>query len=261
MSLVDLVSQLDGRQFKDGHGGLTRIKLLEPLMPEELEQVRCSLPCSMPLEMEECLRYSRGLKLVREAPGVGKFHDVPLGVIEGAVDWSSLCLDGQYLEEIMPCAISIATDGFGNSWNMDITADSKFWGPIYFVCHDPPVVVYQCEKLEQFLAEAICELEQSGKSNLSRMLKEFAMEVWSKNSGLLTRVQALTCGDETLELFAKELDDSYFICDMRNAELGDGFSWGRFGATAALRRFHSLPIYAYNRPAADERPWWKRILG
>lgn len=263
MELIDFLDRISKCEFKGASGSITGIKLLEPLTQSELEQVRCLLPCSMPAEMEACLSYSRGLELVQEKRGKTQEWSGSPNVINEVINWSGLCSDGQYLEEIMPCSVSIATDGFGNSWNIDITkaASNEVWGPVYFVCHDPPVLVYQCSGLEAFLVEVVRELEYPGESQLSLMLKQFAMEVWSKNPGLLPQAEALMSNDGILNGFAQELDDSYVICDMRSAKLGDGFSWGRFGADAVLKRFYDLPVYAYKRNFANKRSWWKRLLG
>jgi hypothetical protein len=37
------------------------------------------------------------------------------------------------------------------------------------------------------------------------------------------------------------------IIDMRTPEIGFGFSWGRYGAKAVVRRHGNIPIFAYQK--------------
>src|SRR3712207_9193422 len=45
----------------------------------------------------------------------------------------------------------------------------------------------------------------------------------------LFRSQCLESDDPILSAFARELDESFQIIDLRQAKPGDGFSWGRYG--------------------------------
>jgi hypothetical protein len=59
------------------------------------------------------------------------------------------------LEDVFPHAKEIAVDGCGNSWILDLTNDSKAFEPIFFPCHDPPVIVYQTDSLLHFVREVV----------------------------------------------------------------------------------------------------------
>jgi len=43
--------------------------------------------------------------------------------------------------------------GCGNFWVVDLMADSKAWSPIYFACHDPPVILLYSTSFDRFLVE------------------------------------------------------------------------------------------------------------
>ena len=58
-------------------------------------------------------------------------------------------------EEVFPHAKELANDGCGNSRVVDTTTDSKTFAPIFFACHDPPVVVYQTDSLLHLVREMV----------------------------------------------------------------------------------------------------------
>jgi hypothetical protein len=45
--------------------------------------------------------------------------------------------------------------------------------------------------------------------------------------------------------FAARLPEGFLVADLRDADIGDGFSWGRFGHDTRIVRHGSLPIFAY----------------
>ncbi len=48
-------------------------------------------------------------------------------------------------------SIPIMSDETGNYWTIDTAFDPSRLGPVFFVCHDPPVIVYQSHDLASFL--------------------------------------------------------------------------------------------------------------
>jgi len=57
-----------------------------------------------------------------------------------------------------------------------------------------------------------------------------------------------------LSAFASELDDRFVLFDLRGAEAGDGFEWGRFGLHTELRRFGAVRLFACARTADAGAP-------
>ena len=66
----------------------------------------------------------------------------------------------------------------------------------------------------------------------------------------------LASEDSELRKFTELLDPSWQIVDLRNAKVGDGFSWGRYGPKTANKRFGERQIFAYQR-----RGWRQRLVG
>ena len=116
---------------------MEHLKLLPPLGAAELAGLETRIPCPLPAEARELLAYSRG------------FENGPVESVEfsGLIDFG--------MEEIFPCPIPIAHDGFGNYWVVDLTSGSRAWAPIYYFCHDPAVIVFQSASLAEFIEELL----------------------------------------------------------------------------------------------------------
>ncbi len=217
------------------------LKLLPPLSEEELQKLQASLPCPIPAEAEELFRYCRGFD----------------GILE-SLDFSGLS-NGFGLEEIFPHPIPIAHDGFGNYWIVDLTKESTTWGPIYFACHDAPVIVFQTNNLAHFISEVLRLGSPPWKSEIDEVHERHMSRIWKENLGMMSHEQCLQSGDNDLIEFAKTLGPSFLYIDLRNAQTGDGFSWGRYGPRTVNRRYGEKPIFAYEvRPRFLQRLFGKK---
>jgi len=155
------------------------------------------------------------------------------------------------LEELFPAGLPIAHDGSGNFWVLDLTSDPTAPVHIFFLCHDPPVVLYQGADLRAFLHAA---------SRASPLDEDALFTVWRTNPGTLDRAAALA-GDGELRAFASELDERFVFVDLRSPAGGDGFSWGRYGPRTEVRRHGEARLFAYAAPAERERGSFRRLLG
>ena len=70
------------------------------------------------------------------------------------IDFTGLA-EGQALDELFPRVATVATDGYGNGWVVDLLRENGGWGPIWFLSHDPPVALHQCNGLATFLDEKL----------------------------------------------------------------------------------------------------------
>lgn len=237
MSAVDVLRESVGIRLEDEDGDVEELTLLPGLSEEELAEVESRLPCALPDEAREVLSLCRGFN----------------GVLEG-VDFSGL--GGFGLEEIFPCAIPIAHDGFGNYWIVDVTSESTCWGPIFFACHDAPVIVFQTDSLEHFIREVVRFGNPPWESEINDVHEEHQFRIWKENPGVMTYDACLGSGDEKLVEFAESLDETYLFVDLRKAKTGDGFSWGRYGSTTVNKRFGEERIFAYQ----VRESFWKRLF-
>jgi hypothetical protein len=207
------------------------LKLEPALSPGELDAFICSLPSPPSNDIRDLLSFCSGIS----------------GALE-QIDFTGRTLDSAFRqEEIFPQALPIAHDGSGNYWVADLSGNAD-WGPIYFCCHDAPVVLVQAATLQQFVGEMVRAFIPPHRSLIDDVHEDRLFDVWRKNPGVIRHAEALASTDAAIRDFASGLDDRFELIDLRNAPVGMGFSWARYGARTELKRFGSQPIFAYRKP-------------
>ena len=240
MTLADTLRSLEGLELTDEDGGKETIALLPPVSAAELDALERRLPAPLPAEIRDALRLTKGLAN---------------GPLES---FSLLDLEGFGMEEAFPHAYSIAHDGFGNYWVIDLLSNSTSWGPIYYACHDPPVIVYQAAGVEQFLRDAIAMWQPGPRSPVDIVHEDATARIWEKNPLARPRDEVLTANDPALRSFAESLPARALIADLRAATVGDGFSWGAFGPRTTIVRWDIEPVWAMTPP--EKKPGLLRRL-
>ena len=234
---LDIVRAAEDAELRyEPEGEPERLELLPPMPRSEIEELRVRIPCPLPKAVRELLQYTRGFATgpleALEFGGLGTFE----------------------FPEIFPCPIDLAHDGFGNYWVVDLTSESRDWGPIYFACHDPPVIVFQSPNLAHFLEQVLRLGHPDGpRSELDLVHEDHAMRIWSENPGMLGLEACLGSGDPLLAEFAHSLPEGFEVRDLRGAAVGDGFSWGRYGSRTRNRRAGETPVFAYERRSTGQR--------
>ena len=217
--------------LSDEDGQPVHLELRPPLTTAEIDAFSAELPTPLPTEVRELLELCSGFE----------------GGAADYVDFTGRDCSFEY-EPAFPHGVPIAADGFGNFWIVDLLPDSKVWGPIYFACHDAPVILYQSHNLEDFLLELIKCSQPPHESLINEVHDDRLFHVWRKNPGVESHEACLASADPALRVFAQELSASFQVIDLRGAQIGFGFSWGRYGPNTVVRRFGNLPIFAYEKP-------------
>jgi hypothetical protein len=230
MTPLEILRQAQADTLIDEDGLVVTLELLPGLSQIELHDFARQVPCQIPPEITELLSACRGF----------------YGTIE-QVDFTGRDLMFGF-EPAFPSGLPIAADGYGNFWVVDLHSHSAKWGPIYFVCHDAPVILYQAESLEQFLSELFRMFKAPHQSLVDDVHEDRLAHVWQTKPGVLSCEQCLHSNDPILSAFARELDDSFQIIDLRRAKPGDGFSWGRYGPKTLVKRFGTHAVFAYQKP-------------
>jgi hypothetical protein len=209
-----------------------KVELKAGLSDEQIDSLALRLPGNqIPGDTRELLRFSSGFNFYSPEEvtfdGVGKFG----------------------FENYFPNTVQLAGDGFGNLWIIDVDNKGN-WGYIYYVCHDPAVVVKHSENLTQFL-QHINEFGKIGdKSNLDIIHESVVMDVWKKNNGFLELHNARQSDDTILRTFALSLPDNFVIADLRNKPNQTGFAWGKLGSDIGkVVRYESEPLWAIEKPS------------
>jgi hypothetical protein len=231
MKAVDILRDAVNRSLVDEDGEPVQLRFDPPLSSPEIDAFEQGLPCPLSPDIRDLLAFCRGFE-----GGAADFVDFT----------GARC--GYEHEEIFPNGLPFAADGFGNFWVVDLTPTSETWGPIYFACHDAPVILFQSPTLEHFLTELLKMSEPPHKSLVDDVHEDRLYRVWRKNPGVRTQAECLASADPVLSAFARELEPSFQIVDMRNADTGFGFSWGRYGPRTVIRRHGTLPVFAYRKP-------------
>jgi len=237
--LADMLRSLAGLQLTDEDGRAHVLALRPPATDAEIRRLEETLPAPLPEEMRAALGVTTGLE-----------H----GPLES---FSLLDLEGFGLEEAFPHAYSIAHDGSGNYWVLDLLPGDGAWGPVLYACHDPPVIGYQAETIEAFLRDVVA-MWRPGRSPVDRMREEEVHRIWREHPGLLTPDGAAGSDDPVLAGFAATLPAEARIADLRRARFGEGFAWGRFGPRTDIRRAGRQRLWALIPP--ERKPGLLRRL-
>ncbi len=229
MNLAERFQSLKGRHITDEDGEEYTLELQPAMSDADIAALEKQLPCPIPADIRAALKITQG------------FVNGPLD----AFDIGGVLKNGFGFDEIFPHAFPIAHDGYGNYWVVDILPSSRDWEPIYLACHDAPVIVYQCATLLEFL-DAFIDLAQTpntGPLNFTRY-DGGPWRIWDKPN-TIDRPTALSGSDPELRAFAETLADEWLIVDLRNPKIGDGFAWGRAKSRDDIKRWKTLPMWAY----------------
>jgi len=231
MTPLDIIRDAHTKPLTTENGDPVALELLSPLSLEELTAFQSRLPCKLPAEIRELLLYCSGFE----------------GGAAAVVDFTGERCSFEF-EEAFPYGLPVAADGFGNFWVVDLLPTSKIWGPIYFACHDAPIILYQSPSLSHFFVELFKLNIPPFRSLIDDVHEDRLFQVWRNNPGVLTHDSCVNSADAELKAFAEELGPSFQIIDMRDAEVGFGFSWGRYGPRTVVRRRGLMPVFAYKEP-------------
>ena len=218
------------------------LKLGLSLSLGEMDALERTLPCPIPPDVRDLLQSTRGYS-------------------NGPIELSFAGVAGGFgLDEVFPHPHAIAHDGAGNFWVVDLLPHSTGWSPIYYACHDPPVIVYQSDTLEHFVDEWLRLVTPPYASALREMHDDIVHRIWRDHPGAVPATSLRDSHDPELRAFAATLSDACSVVDLRAAATGDGFAWGRYGPRTKLFRHGEAPLFAYQR-AAKPKFSWRKLLG
>lgn len=242
MTPLEIVRDGMGRVLSTKTGEVIALRPFSALTAPELEAFAAGLPCPLPAELRELLTQMAGFE-----GGAADF-----------VDFTGERCSFAY-EAAFPCGLPIAADGFGNFWVVDLGPESRTWGPIYFACHDPPIILYQSPDLAHFLGELLRCNTPPYDSLVDDVHEDRIFDVWGTHPGVRSHAEVLAGEDAELRAFAATLDPSFEIVDLRAAAIGSGFAWGRYGPDTEVRRFGRAAVFAYRKPQRP-RGWLARLF-
>ena len=243
MSLLCGLTVLDWR-WMDPLEAIRRAQATR-LVSEDGDEIEFELaPALLSADIER-LADEVGVPLSRELRTLlGRTAAIKGGPLE-TIDFTGRSLS--FGSEMFPSGLPIAGDGFGNFWILDLPPDDVETAPVFFACHDPPVILYQSPNIGNFLHEAFRMLVPPHTSAVDDVHEDRLFNVWRDNPGTLDHSTALA-SEEPLRAFATALDDRFTFVDLRSSPVGMGFSWGRHGPRTEVRRHEHEPLFAYAPP-------------
>ena len=229
MDPVAEIERARASELVDADGKRVRLELAPPAPPAVIDALERETGFALPAELRRLLEYTAGL-------------DGVLDLVEFTGN------DGFELVEVFPAGLPIAGDGFGNFWVVDLTPADVDAAPVFFACHDPPIILLQSASIGAFLHELFRGYAPPHASLVDDVSEDRLFNVWGTNPGVVAQPQALASEDAVLARFAATLDPGFEIVDLRAAPVGMGFSWGRYGPRTLLQRDGYARLFAYARP-------------
>jgi hypothetical protein len=239
MKLKDLVLGAAGRKLNTFDEEQLTPVLQQPASHARIVELERKLGFALPPELREILTLAAGLDLVDE----GREVDDPI-----RFDGIERC--GH--EELFGWVLMISTDGAGNDWVIELRPDQQVLGPVWFLCHDARVLVYQSPDLATFLADNLRYLQPPHDGPIEHVVEHAVHEVWAQELDL-PRNELLESPDPLLRTFANALPEGWFVRDLRRAKPGDGMPIGRFGPQTPLARAGDEFVFAYGSRSRLQR--------
>jgi len=233
MTAVEHIKAAQRAKLVDEEGAPVVLDLMPPLTSDQIDSLQQQVGQPLPEELRTLLAF---------CSGIGG------GSLEG-IDFTGTSMSFG-AEEIFPSGLPIAADGFGNFWVLDITPQTTRSAPVFFACHDAPVVLYQSADVASFLAEVFRMHTPPHTSLVHDVHEDRLFDVWRKNPGTIDQRTASASPDPALSSFASGLPAHFQIVDLRRVDPGMGFSWGRYGPRTEVRRHGYERIFGYGKPAS-----------
>ena len=233
MTALEQLKSILHEQYVSEDGDEYKVELKPGLTDQQIDELATLLPSGqISHDIRELLKFASGFEFFGldkiTFDGVGHFG----------------------FENVFPHSVQLAGDGFGNFWILDIDGKGN-WGNVFYVCHDPAVVVKCSDNLSEFIRH-INEFGKLGEeSNLDIIHEKIVMDIWDEgNGGFIDISLAKNSNDTTLKEFASQLADNFVIADLRNNPNKTGFAWGKFGPDIdnAVRYNHDL-LWGFEKKA------------
>lgn len=208
------------------------VTLLPGLSELEIDRFRERLQSPIPGEIQQLLAYSAGF-------------DSPLF---GSVRFTGHA--GFELADVFPRSIPLLPDGCGNFWVVDIHPRDGAWGCVFYACHDPAVIAVQAQELTIFLSQILNPQEGTPKDAIRYVHEEAVRLIWKADPWVVSVQDARLTPDPVVSKFAEQLPENFRVADLRAKKIGSGFSWGKAGPSAGLRRDGAELLFAVEQKGA-----------
>jgi hypothetical protein len=243
-NLICKLEKLVSEEFTDDDGEVYRAELLPGLSVAEVAALAAQMPsATLPQEVHELLLYTKGLKF-------------------GWLQQVSFDAFGEFgLQGLFPTCIELMSDGAGNFWVLDINKLGE-WGAIFYVCHDPQVIVRQADNLEEFLGQLYEYATLDSASWLDEVYNRLSIKIWEErktDASMMDVATAIALPDPIINQFAAQQPLGFMLTDLRAGASTKGFAHNKFSFSIGQVCKHDLePIWAFEPPQLS---WFQRLFG
>ncbi|TDQ79060.1 SMI1/KNR4 family protein [Sphingobacterium yanglingense] len=243
MKPKEALESIISTQYISEDGDKYKVELLPGLTENEINELKEQLPDKyLPQSIEELLLYSRGFEFQ--------------GLDEIRFD----AINQFGFEEFFPNSIPLASDGFGNFWILDISKNGD-WGHVFYVCHDPAVVVKHSNDLAEFILHVDEFGRKRGASHLNDVHEKAVDKIWKVNNGFMTYGELYETEDTILREFGANFDDNFVFVDLRTKPNKTGFAWGKFGSEIHNVKRHETELIWALEKQQKKRGFFAKLLG
>ncbi len=238
MKPIEQLKLLLNKKYESEDGDEFTVELLPGLNDSEITAFKQTLPHQhLPADIEELLRFSRGFDF-------------------SAFDTIQFTAYGEFgFEDLFPKSIQLTGDGLGNFWVLDID-NAGHWGAIYYVCHDPAVVVKNSESLAQFIQHLDQYASNESPSDMITIDDQTVFDIWENPNGIMEQYNKTP---DFTEDFMKQLPELMMIADLTSAKNKIGFAWGKYGANNKILRYEDKPIWVIEKKR--KKGFFERLFG
>jgi hypothetical protein len=241
--LICKLKQLVSEEFTDDDGEVYRAELLLGLSVAEVAALTAQMPlATLPQEIQELLLYTKGFEF-------------------GWLEQVSFVAFGEFgLQGLFPTCIDLMSDGAGNFWVLDINKLGE-WGSIFYVCHDPQVIIRQADNLEKFLGQLYEYATLKSVSWLDEVYNRLSIKIWEErktDTSIIDVATALASSDPIINQFAAQQSLDSLLIDLRAGSSTKGFAHNKFSFRPGQVHKHDLePIWAFEPPQLS---WFQRLF-
>jgi hypothetical protein len=243
-ALIHQLEELILEEFIDDEGEPYHVELLPGLLADELAALMTQAPTgTLPQEIKELLIYSKGIEF-------GWLQEIRFDAFS---DFGRLGL--------FPSCVELTHDGAGNYWVLDINKVGQ-WGAVFYVCHDPQVIVRQANNLLDFLGQIQEHGRFKSTSQFDDVYERLSVKIWEERKSHMGLVEAATASvsvDTIMSQFAAQQPPNFLIADLRAESATRGFSHHKFfrGNQLQVHKHALEPIWAFEPPKPS---WFSRLF-
>ncbi len=231
MTATEQLKSILSENYVSEDGDEYKVELLPGLTDQELEILAKKVPTGkIPNDIQELLKFASGFE----------FNGLEKVTFNGI---------GQFgFEELFPNSVQLTGDGFGNFWILDIDQNG-YWGHVFYICHDPAVVVKHSDNLSEFIKHVDDFGKNGSTSHLDIVHEKSVMDIWQDKDGFIELDKARQSNDAILKQFASAIAGNFVIADLRGKPNNYGFAWEKFGGRIEnAERHKSELLWAIEKP-------------